>query len=327
MARSIVRFRNQADGGAPRWGEMKGEHVFPLGGNWQTTAELIAAGELSADTRPAGLLSELEVLAPVTRDGRLYCQGLNYSEHRAESGVRETNDGDGLFFLKDSGSLCGPRDPIFRPPGVQLLDYEIELGLVLRKDINSPVALRREDLSAHVAGLVICNDISARDQMFGAPMMQWFLGKSARNFCPCGPTLLLLEDGDVDLIFDLQLELRLNGEVRQRAHTSQLMHLPHDAISALSRHVALRSGDCLLTGTPGGVLAQASPESFLAIRDNLMDDDARRAAFVTAQRANGAFLNPGDLLELTIRSPDGAIDLGAQRNVVEAQQILQEQTA
>jgi 2-keto-4-pentenoate hydratase/2-oxohepta-3-ene-1,7-dioic acid hydratase in catechol pathway len=137
-----------------------------------------------------------------------------------------------------------------------------------------------------------------------------------------GPILYLLDAGDLAQLYQLQLTLTLNGEVKQNASTDLLIHKPAATLTEISSFADLRRGDCILTGTPGGVLLEMDLKTGLSIMLNMKKDAKRRAKFVAAQRAKTRFLQPGDVLELQIKSLDGSIDLGCQRNtIVEAQRL------
>ena len=125
-----------------------------------------------------------------------------------------------------------------------------------------------------------------------------------------------MDESDFTHLYQLELTLKLNGEVKQNAVTDQLIHRPPKTLTEISAFADIHAGDCILTGTPGGVLAGHSRQAGLAIALNLTNDDKRRAKFVAAQKKHATFLQPGDVLELTIKSADGALDLGAQRNEV-----------
>ncbi len=105
--------------------------------------------------------------------------------------------------------------------------------------------------------------------------------------------------------------------VKQSASTDLLIHRPAATLAELSTFTNFAPGDCLLTGTPGGVLAQGNLKAALAILLNFKNDAKRRQKFTQAQLAQAEFLKPGDVLELSIKTPDGAIDLGSQRNQIE----------
>jgi 2-keto-4-pentenoate hydratase/2-oxohepta-3-ene-1,7-dioic acid hydratase in catechol pathway len=319
MGISIVRYNSQD----PSWGVLRAGQVHPLALQVTHHRELLEqwfadrAGFLAAVSPQAVPLGELELLSPLLEDIQLYCQGLNYASHRAESGLDiKAQDEENLLFMKASSSLCGANDDILRPPGCELLDYEIELGLVLRTAISGPVDVSDDNLEQYVGALVLCNDVSARDFMFGAPMLQWFRGKSQRTFCPTGPVLYLLEEGEIAQLYALELKLWMNGELKQHATTDQLIHQPPKTLSEISRFANLAVGDCILTGTPGGVLVGHNLKSALAVLLNFTNDAKRRRKFVAAQMAKTRFLEPGDVLQLEIKSLDGSIDLGTQRNTI-----------
>ena len=209
-----------------------------------------------------------------------------------------------------------PNDEILRPAECELLDYEIELGVVIKKDVNEAVSVTDENLGDYVGGILLTNDVSARDFMFGAPILQWYKGKTQKTFCPAGPIFYLLDEGESSKIYDLELKLWMNGELKQDANTNQLIHRPPKTIAELSTFTKLNAGDCILTGTPGGVLLQKGLKTGLAIMLNMGNDKKRREKLVAAQKGNVKFLESGDVLELEIKSPDGSLNLGRQKNVI-----------
>ena len=317
MAKKIVRYR---ESGEALWGLVSGDQVLPIPGDYPNLADLLSVG-LSVTERANGhsakSISDLHLMSPVTADAKLICQGLNYAEHQDEAGHSQSDSEEFLHFAKDSTSLSGPYDAIIRPLGCKLLDYEAELGLVLKKAITRATDITGDTLDDYIAGMVVCNDVSARDMMFGASFMQWFKGKSQRSFCPTGPFFYWLEAGEIDDLFNLDLVLKVNGEVRQQANTSTLIYRPEQVLSELSRQIDFNVGDLLLTGTPGGVIAQNTPGSFKALTTLLVNDVERRSAFTEDQLRHARFLEPGDEVRVSISSPDGSIDLGEQITLVE----------
>lgn len=321
MGLSIVNY-STGKNESGTWGVLRDSGIYPIHTDFIDHRQLMAAYfnqreqfDNAIGDRPVDA-SSVRFNSPVSQDVQLYCQGLNYADHRAESGASEEEDEENLVFMKAASSICGPDDTILRPRDCQLLDYEIELGLVLKTDIDQPTNISEAELSQYVGALVLVNDVSARDLMFGAPMLQWFRGKSQRTFCPTGPVLYLMDDGDFEQLYSLELTLTLNGEVKQNAVTGQLIHKPAKTLSEISGFANLLAGDCLLTGTPGGVLAGANLKVAMAILLNFQKDEKRREKFTRAQLARTRFLEPGDVLELSIRTTDGAIDLGRQRNQI-----------
>ena len=245
-----------------------------------------------------------------------FVRGLNYADHRAESGIADAPHEENLLFMKAASSICGPDETILRPKDCQLLDYEIELALVMKEGATKSTPITDANLSQYVGGLVLCNDVSARDIMFGSPVLQWFRGKSQPTFCPMGPVLYLMDEQDFEKLYSLEMTLKLNGQVKQSASTDLLIHRPGPTLTDLSGFAGFSTGDCLLTGTPGGVLVNVNRKTGLAIMFNMKDDEKRRKKFIQAQLAQTRFLEPGDVLELGMKTADGSIDLGCQRNEI-----------
>lgn len=325
MGTSLVRFTT-SESEAMHWGVLGDEGVHPLALASNHHRDIMMTyferrDNFDAAVSPASIaVSDLRFEAPLAQDIQLLCQGVNYADHRQEGGLKRDGQQDqNLIFQKASSSICAPDSDIIRPQGCQLLDYEIELGLVLKADISRGAQISEDNLGQFVGGLVIGNDVSARDVQFGATLMQWYRGKSYDTFCPCGPVLYLLDSQDMGQLYTMKLSLMHNGELKQQAVTEQLIHKPPAALTDLASFMGARAGDCLLTGTPGGVLFQVDRKTAMAIAFNLKNNDKRQRKLTKAQLARQSFLQPGDELQLSIVSEDGRIDLGTQRNkVVEA---------
>lgn len=315
MGIHVCRYRNN-DGIS--WGVVKGNAVFQAG-EYETLHEFLVHGKADAfrlDTSGDGInVGDVELLAPVTLPCSIVCQGLNYDEHRKESSVSTSSRPPfNMMFMKASSSLSGPRGDIVRPPGVRLLDYELELGLVIGRDITEPAALTDATVADYVAGIVITNDVSARDVQI--PQQQWFKGKSFRTFCPTGPYIYLFDSGDMAKLRDIDIRLEVNGEIRQQANTSQLIFEPAETLSELSRIMDLHPGDLVLTGTPGGVALNVSSAPVQRIMRFVLGEKKLMTIFLKTQMGNPNYLNDGDVITSTMRSPDGIIDLGVMEKRV-----------
>jgi len=155
MSISLVRY---LDGDNPRWGVVDGESVVPLPAEYAATADVLADGAKVARSQLADSaalrvpLAEVALLAPVP-DARIFCQGANYRSHMVESGM-DPDRPFNMLFTKSTASLAGPADEIVRPSHVKLLDYEVELGLVLGRAIAGPVTVTDDNLFDFVAGFV-----------------------------------------------------------------------------------------------------------------------------------------------------------------------------
>lgn len=286
----------------------------------QSTAELIETIEskkAAAQQSSTIKISANQMLSPITGDSTIICQGLNYSDHAAEAQhhARKQN----LFFAKASSSITGAFGAIKRPDEVHLLDYEVEFGIVLRRGIDRKITVTTAELGSYVAGVVLANDVSARDVMFGASFLQWFQGKSYRTFCPLGPVLCLMEREEVaEVLANLEIKLWVNGELRQSATSSQLIFGPAETITHVSGVLDLKKGDVILTGTPGGVTAAATPKLIEILKTHLLADSVRREE-LTAEMVKGRpFLKPGDVIKATLRDVSTGRALGGMENAVVA---------
>lgn len=317
MAISIVHFQHN---NTNQWGVLEGTQLHPLQAPCHTTAEFLQTypidsirAELRQSTTAKLDLNDVILLSPVTRNQQFLCQGANYRQHMIESGMDPDAKRFNMFFTKASSCIVPADSPLEKPAFVQFLDYEVELGLVLRHDITQSVNVTANNLMQFVAGLVIVNDYSARDIQI--PQMQFYKGKSYRTFGPVGPYLCLLEDGDYDLIRKLDLTLKVNGQVRQQDSTANLVFGPEETLTEWSGVHDLYTGDLIATGTPAGC-ALAIPSPTKQRVGALLPEALKWKAFMKVQSQRTQYLKHGDVVETTIRSACGTIDLGQQRNNV-----------
>lgn len=316
MAINLARF---ALAGVEKWGVAFGDRISPLDGSYPSTAALIALGEAdwraAAQRSPSVQLRDVVLLSPVTTPCRVYCQGANYRQHMIESGMNPDEKAFNMFFTKSDASIASAVATVTRPRHVQLLDYEIELGLVFRKPISAATQVTRDNLKEFVFGITIANDLSARDVQL--PQTQFFKGKSYRGFCPVGPWLTVPEDNEFDYLDRLQLLLTVNGETRQEDTTANLVFKPAETISELSTFANVMAGDLLLTGTPSGCALRVPPPMVRKILQ-LLPDRKFWKLFGQAQARRAEYLKPGDRISARIYSEDGRLDLGEQKTLVSA---------
>ena len=268
-------------------------------------------------------LEGLTPLPPTSGRVQVYCAGLNYRDHARE--VRMPLPKNPIFFTKPHGSLCGAFDDIVYPAGVTLLDYEVELAAVVGRRIGADDEVRGDNLHRYLLGITICNDVSARDVQLSAG--QWFLGKSYRTFAPLGPVVQTIDGAVYERLYGLDLELTVTdsrGENPfgrgQRGSSGDMVFRIHELIGALQKRTDLLPGDVIATGTPAGV-ALRSPGRLKSRMAEILGiaPGKRIAMFLDGERAgNRRYLRPGDRLKLGIRSPDGTVDLGEQKNTVVA---------
>ncbi|MFD6058146.1 2-keto-4-pentenoate hydratase/2-oxohepta-3-ene-1,7-dioic acid hydratase in catechol pathway [Rhodococcus wratislaviensis] len=280
-----------------------------------TTAQLLAdrpAVEAAAFNKGTVNVETLSLLSPVTAPCRVVAQMTNFASHVEDAGMNPATI-PLTFFRKASGSISGPNDDVIRPAHVQLLDYEVEIGLVLARDIPVGTAITADTLADHVAGLVVTNDISARDIQL--PKTQFYEAKSYPTFTPVGPALVLLDGDELKRFTDLRLRLWVNGEPRQNMTVADMIYQPTETLQALTRFQRLDAGDLLLTGTPVGTALSAPPKP-IAILSSLLPPAVKWKLFFAGQAKNSNYLQDGDLIEATVATDDGTIDLGRQRTVV-----------
>ena len=314
MAVNIARFAMES---GPHWGVVQGNGIVPLSGDYPTTAALIAHGEhdwrSASRATAAAAFDANRILPPVTAPCRIFCQGANYRQHMIELGLDPDAKTFNMFFTKSDASLSAATGVVRRPPHVVLLDYEIELALVFRRSISSPVTITRDALKDYVFAATIANDISARDVQL--PQTQFFKGKSYRGFCPIGPWLTILEPQEFALLDNLDLRLSVNGVLRQNDTTANLVFKPAETISELSTFANIAPGDVLLTGTPSGCALHVPPPLIRRVLQ-LLPERRFWELFISSQRRRSDYLKLGDTITATIRSADGRLDLGEQTTTV-----------
>jgi 2-keto-4-pentenoate hydratase/2-oxohepta-3-ene-1,7-dioic acid hydratase in catechol pathway len=284
-----------------------------------TTAQLLAdrpAIDRAAANTETVPVSSLAVLSPVTRPCRVVAQMTNFASHVEDTGG-DPKKVPLTFFRKASGSIAGPADDIVKPAHVRLLDYEVEIGLVIGRDIPVGTEVTGDNLADYVCGLVVTNDVSARDVQL--TKTQFYESKSYPTFTPVGPALVLLDADELSRFGELRLQLRVNGELRQDSTVDgDMIYRPIQALAALARFQELSVGDLLITGTPVGTALSAPPKVVQKLV-GLLPDDIKWKLFFAGQAKNAKYLHDGDVVEATVGTDDGKIDLGVQRNTVRYQ--------
>ncbi|WP_175797172.1 fumarylacetoacetate hydrolase family protein [Burkholderia ambifaria] len=313
MSLHILHYRHH---GHARWGVIRQGVITPIPGEFETTAEFVRANRietLSMLSGPTIQESEVEWLSPVTRNQQFVCQGANYRQHMIESGMDPDAKTFNMIFTKATSCIVPADSHVVRPPRVRFLDYEIELGLVMKRDIVTRQRITNADLHEYLAGIVIVNDYSARDVQI--PQMQFYKGKSYRTFGPVGPYLCMLEAHEIPRLQGLDLTLTVNGQVRQKDSTANLVYGPAETLTELSGVHDLRVGDLIATGTPSGC-ALSVPSPAKQRIAGLLPEAAKWRMFMKIQAGRSQYLQTGDIVEARIASADGLIDLGVQRNCV-----------
>jgi acylpyruvate hydrolase len=214
---------------------------------WRERAQLALAGT----SEP---FDDDDLRRPILDPGAVIAVGLNYASHIVEMG-RERPAAPTLFSMLPR-ALTDPYAAIELPAAApERVDYEGELGVVIGaggRDLSS------EQAADAVAGVCVINDITMRDYQRRSP--QWFAGKTWERSTPVGPWLTTLDDADLD---NAVLEVTVDGERRQHARIDDLVFGLEELVADISTIVALRPGDIIATGTPGGVADAMDPPRYL----------------------------------------------------------------
>lgn len=271
--------------------------------------EAISAAAVSSDPVP---VDSLALMSPVTAPCRVVAQMTNFASHAKDAGLNPDTV-PLTFFRKSSGSISGPFDEVVKPAHVRLLDYEVEIGLVIGREMPVGTEITEDNLADYVAGMVVTDDVSARDVQL--PKTQFYESKSYPTFTPVGPALVLPDADELKRFTDLRLTLSVNGEVRQDRTVADMIYQPVQALRALTRFQRLDPGDLLLTGTPVGTALSAPPKP-VEILTAFLPAATKWRLFFQAQAKNRKYLQDGDVIEAGVATDDRAIDLGTQRTVV-----------
>src|ERR1700733_8680684 len=226
--------------------------------------DLLAGGKPMLERVRAGIdsgqgrfpLAGAKFAAPVIPP-KFFAVGLNYAAHIAESGVSAPEYP--VVFGKMTSCVVGPNDDVLRPIVSEQLDYEGELGVVIGKRCKH---VTRDRASEVIAGYTVINDVSVRD--FQLRSQQFTLGKSFDTHGVIGPWIVTADELDPAT---LDIRTFVNGEVRQRSNTRNLIFDCYAQVEVLSSACTLEPGDVIATGTPSGVAMAFQPPRWLVPGD------------------------------------------------------------
>jgi 2-keto-4-pentenoate hydratase/2-oxohepta-3-ene-1,7-dioic acid hydratase in catechol pathway len=262
--------RIAAAGIAPAWAvvdEARGA-AQPIAGAFASWAPLAARGDLAAlpfDGAPLDL-EQVRLLAPVEPTGRVFGVGLNYLAHLTKLGRRKEAPPHTLGYVKPLSALVDPGGEIAYPPTTRQLDFEIELVAVIAQPLGEQARATEALL-----GYTIGSDTSARDAGQGLGVIDLFGQKALDSTTPLGPWIATLDAVSGPGQPALDLQMKVNGEVRQSDNTKTMIFSVDEILNYVDVRVRLRPGDVLFTGTTCGVGLE-----------------------------DGRFLQPGDRLEAAI---------------------------
>ena len=225
--------------------------------NFETINKL---NEINFETLPELSTSE-RIGSCIAKPGKFVGIGLNYSDHAAETGAKPPSEP--IVFMKATSSINGPNDDIEISKDSKKLDWEVELGIVIGKNLKK---ISENEASNYILGYCLVNDISEREWQI-EKMGQWVKGKSHDTFGPIGPYLVTRDDiADVN---NLNLSLDVNGKRMQTGNSKTMIFNVYYLVSYLSKFMSLQAGDIITTGTPPGVGMGMKPQVFLKAGDKI----------------------------------------------------------
>lgn len=236
--------------------------VIPAYDGSYLTNELISSLQLlNLSKVPRIAYESSETRSPVITPRKIICVGLNYQKHAIEMGIDPPSEP--IVFMKSPRTMVGGFDEIVIPPNSKKTDYEVELAVIIGKHA---LYLASPDAAWDcILGFSISQDISEREWQLEKGG-QWMKGKSFPTFNPIGPCLVTKDELNGD---DLKIWSKVNGALRQKSNTSDLIFSIRYCIWYLSQFMELEPGDVVNTGTPEGVGMSLTPKGFLKPGDIL----------------------------------------------------------
>ncbi|MEM0286363.1 MAG: fumarylacetoacetate hydrolase family protein [Candidatus Methanomethyliaceae archaeon] len=190
-------------------------------------------------------ISDLKLRAPILRPPAIFCLGFNYRAHAPE--LKRPIPEEPIVFMKPSISVIGPNDYIILPKISKRVDYEVELAIIIGKKGRY---IKKEDAYDYIFGYTILNDITARDiqEKDFSLSRPWLRSKGFDTFAPIGPYIVTKDE--IGRNVELDLELRVNGEIRQKSNTKEMIFDVYTIIEYISSFTTLEPGTIIATGTP-----------------------------------------------------------------------------
>jgi len=249
---------------AARFGRLDGETVTDLtasfDGRFASLSDAANAGalaELYAADGASVALADVTLTAPLPSPGKIICVGVNFPDRNAEYKDGQSAPANPSLFIRFPGSFVGHGDDLRRPPESEQLDYEGEIAIVIGAGGRRIEAANAWD---HIAAVTLCNEGTIRDWVRHAKF-NVTQGKNFEKSAAMGPGLLAFTGPD--MLADIELTTRVNGEIRQQDRTSRMIFSFTDIIAYVSTFTPLKPGDVLVCGTPTGAGARFDPPKWL----------------------------------------------------------------
>ena len=253
---------------AARFGRLDGETVTDLtasfDGRFASLSDAANAGalaELYAADGASVALADVTLTAPLPSPGKIICVGVNFPDRNAEYKDGQSAPANPSLFIRFPGSFVGHGDDLRRPPESEQLDYEGEIAIVIGAGGRRIEAANAWD---HIAAVTLCNEGTIRDWVRHAKF-NVTQGKNFEKSAAMGPGLLAFTVPD--MLADIELTTRVNGEIRQQDRTSRMIFSFTDIIAYVSTFTPLKPGDVLVCGTPTGAGARFDPPKWLKAGD------------------------------------------------------------
>lgn len=249
---------------AARFGRLDGETVTDLtasfDGRFASLSDAANAGalaELYAADGASVALADVTLTAPLPSPGKIICVGVNFPDRNAEYKDGQSAPANPSLFIRFPGSFVGHGDDMRRPPESEQLDYEGEIAIVIGTGGRRIEAANAWD---HIAAVTLCNEGTIRDWVRHAKF-NVTQGKNFEKSAAMGPGLLAFTGPN--MLADIELTTRVNGEIRQQDRTSRMIFSFTDIIAYVSTFTPLKPGDVLVCGTPTGAGARFDPPKWL----------------------------------------------------------------
>lgn len=249
---------------AARFGRLDGETVTDLTASFEgrfaslsDAANAGALAELYAADGASVALADVTLTAPLPSPGKIICVGVNFPDRNAEYKDGQSAPANPSLFIRFPGSFVGHGDDLRRPPESEQLDYEGEIAIVIGAGGRRIEAANAWD---HIAAVTLCNEGTIRDWVRHAKF-NVTQGKNFEKSAAMGPGLLAFTGPD--MLADIELTTRVNGEIRQQDRTSRMIFSFTDIIAYVSTFTPLKPGDVLVCGTPTGAGARFDPPKWL----------------------------------------------------------------
>lgn len=224
---------------------------------------LSIAREITNKTEPDYQLTEIELLSPIPRPGKIACIGVNYANRNAEYKDGSAQPKFPSLFMRTPDSFTSHNQPLWRPPESDQLDYEGEIVIVIGKEGRR---ISEDNAYDHIAGLTIMNEGTLRDWVRHAKF-NVTQGKNFINSGAIGPWMVSADEFTPAMYENMHIQTMVNGEIRQDDTTSSMMFPLKYIISYCSKFFHLKPGDIIATGTPNGAGARFEPPKYLCPGD------------------------------------------------------------